>query len=385
MPLITVLITDRDLVPVGDPIAEWTSLDSVLKFNEPAASSITLPATNTILDQVNTDGGRIVLMRDGAIWSAGPIERTGPYTWSAAAGESSGTGQLTVSWTDDLALIAGRLTYPDPTAAETAQATDFYEVTATNAETIMRGLVNLNAGPGALTARRIPQLALGSVAGVGSNIDVKTRFEPVTDVLRSAALAGGGLGFRTRQSGSSILFEVYAPADRTGRIRYSRGLGNLRSFSYEPEAPTCTTAIVGGDGTGSSRTIRSSSDSTATARWWRLERWVNQSSETSTTVMDQAAAEALAAGAERAQLRAETVDTADQRYGVDYQLGDRVSVELYPGVEIAEVVRAVRLTASPDQGEVVTPLIGSSDATTDPRLVALYRSIERRLGRLERS
>lgn len=379
------LVTDRDLVPVGDPIGEWTSIDSMLKFNEPASSTITLPASTAVLDQVNTDGGRIVLVRDKAIWSAGPIERTGPYTWSAAAGQSSGPGQLTVSWTDDLALIAGRLTYPDPTATETAQLVDFYELTATNAETAMRSLVDLNAGPSALTARRIPQLALGSVAGVGTSIDVRTRFEPVTDVLRSAALAGGGLGFRTQQVAGQILFSVYAPADRTGRIRYSRGLGNLRAFSYEPEAPTCTTAIVGGDGTGATRTIRSSSDSTATARWWRLERWVNQSSETSTTVMDQAAAEALASGAERAQLRAETVDTADQRYGVDYQLGDRVSVELYPGVTVTDVVRAVRLTASPDQGEVVTPLIGSSDATTDPRLVALYRSIERRLGRLERS
>lgn len=379
------LITDRSLVPVGDPISEWTDLDSMLKFNEPASSTITLPASTTVLDQINTDGGRIALIRDGSIWSAGPIERTGPYTWSAAAGQASGPGQLTVSWTDDLALIAGRLTYPDPTAAETAQTVDYYTLAATNAETAMRGLVNLNAGPGALAGRQIPQLALGSVAGVGTAIDVKTRFEPVTDVLRSAALAGGGLGFRTQQVGSQILFSVYAPADRSGRIRYSRGLGNLRSFSYEPEAPTCTTAIVGGDGTGATRTIRSSSDSTATARWWRLEKWVNQSSETSTTVMDQAAAEALAAGAERAQLRAETVDTADQRYGVDYQLGDRVSVELYPGVAVTDVVRAVRLTASPEQGEVVTPLIGSSDATTDPRLVALYRSIERRLGRLERS
>jgi hypothetical protein len=62
---------------------------------------------------------------------------------------------------------------------------------------------------------------LDTLAGVGSNTSISTRFEPLLDVCRTVA-AKDGLGFRTRQVGSQIKFGVYAPADRTATARFSR-------------------------------------------------------------------------------------------------------------------------------------------------------------------
>lgn len=380
---VSLLITDRNLVTVGDPIGGWTDLEVVGRFNEPASGTFRIPAWPGVVDTVRRPGNRVVVIRDGAVFTAGPIEKPGPDSWDAGEG---GPGQLSVSFADDSALIAGRISFPNPAAAATAQTTvDAWIRTGINAEAVMRAAVNLNAGPGALVSRRIPRLILGSVAGVGGNVTITSRFEPLGDLLRRVAIAGGALGYRTRQSGTNILFEVYAPTDKTGSVRFSRGLGNLRSVSYEPEAPTVTTAIVAGGGEGTARVVREVTDSAAAADWWRLEKFVDQRQTTDTAELDAAGAEALADGGEQSKLTTVTVDTDTQRYGVHYELGDKVAVELISGVQINDVVRGIQLQASAAEGsEVLTAVIGSQDASRDPAWIRIGRDYARRISQLER-
>lgn len=76
-----------------------------------------------------------------------------------------------------------------------------------------------------------------------------------------------------------------------------------------------------------------------------------------------------------------TVDTADLR-GVDYDLGDRVTVALPTGIEVADLVRSIHLTATPKTGEYVSALIGSPESTTDPQMVQTVRELTRRLSRI---
>jgi hypothetical protein len=379
---IVILATDESLAVVGDPIGVWDDLDITLRFNEPGSGSFTVPRSADLSTQL-APGNRIMVIRDGSIFAAGPIEFPGPQTWSAT-GADAGSGRVKVAFAEDLALVCGRITYPDPAHAITAQTAAKRTFTATNAETICRTLVDENAGPGALAARQIPGLALGSVASVGSSISFSTRCQPLGDELRSVAIQGGGFGIRTRQSGSSILFECYATADLTGLVRFGRGLGNLRSYAYENEAPKATVAIVGdGSGTGTSRVFRERTDSAAVSAWWRLETMVDRRDTTTTAELDQAGDEALVDGAETARLTAEVIDTPDQAFGTAYGLGDQVTVELETGVEVADVVRAVRLTASPRSGELVQPVIGTQQATTDQQVIQLLRAALRRLDRLE--
>ncbi|ATO14694.1 hypothetical protein CO540_13350 [Micromonospora sp. WMMA2032] len=382
---ITLLVTDANLNVVGDPIARWTELDVTLRFNEPATGSFTAPRTAVTAAQL-APGNRVVVIRDGVIFCAGPIEEPGPEDWSVT-GQASGSGTVEVRFSDDLAAVVARITYPNPAAAATAQTSTAQWTATDEAGDIIRSLVNLNAGPGALTARQVPQLVLGAGAGIGTSIKFSTRFRPLGDELRSVAILGGGLGFRAQQVAATREFQVYAPVDRSAVVRFSPGLGNLRSYRYEPKAPTATVAIVGGKDVGTSRVVVERTNTAAVAGWGRMETFVDQRQSTDTAVdtteLDQAGDEALARGAETARLASVTIDTPDQRFGVHYQLGDKVSVELESGVVVADVVRAVHLQATPDAGEVVTAVVGSQDASPDPLWVRYLRDVSRRLDGLE--
>lgn len=379
--MITILFTDGSLTPLGQPIVRFRQLQCTLRFNEPDSTLLTVPALPAYLEMAQP-GNRLVVIRDGEILTAGPIEYPAQFAWSAdPTSDAAEPGLLTIGSTDDTVRLAGHMVYPDPAHASTAQTTDFYTLTATNSEVAMRTMVNVQAGPGALVARRISRLILGTLASVGVDINVRSRFDPLTDQLRAAALAGGGHGYRIRQDGADLKFEVYQPADLSSQVRFSRGLGNLRSIGYQAQGPTATVAIVGGDGTGTSRTIVEREDTGATAIWGRGEAFVGDSSA-DTTDLDQAGDDALAGAAEQAQLTVFAVDTPVQRFGVDYRLGDRVAVEVYPGLQVTDVVRAVTLTATKD-GEVIQPQIGSTSMTADLETTRQLRAFGVRLGRLE--
>lgn len=382
---VQLLITDRNLVVQGDPIDGWTSLDCTKKFNEPGSGSFDVPARPDVMAQLQP-GNRLVVIRDGTVWMAGPLEIPADFSWSVT--EQPGWGKVTVSFSDDLALVAGYITWPTPASAWTAQLANTYrQITSTNAETIIRSIVNENCGPAARTERRIPNFALDSVAGAGTSTTVKTRFEPLLDVCRRVAVAGGAIGFRCRQTSTQIVFGCYAPADRTAVARFSIGIGNLRSVQAKQSAPTVTHALIAGtepaSGT-SGRTYVQAADAAAAATWWRVEKYVDGSADTDTNgELTQAGTEEIAAGAAPVELATVTVDTPDLKAGRDFDLGDRVTVALPYGVEVVDLVRSIHLQATPSTGEYVTTLVGSPESTTDPATVKALRTLGRRLGRLE--
>ncbi|MCX4606996.1 siphovirus ReqiPepy6 Gp37-like family protein [Streptomyces mirabilis] len=382
---VQLLITDKNLAVQGDPLDGWTNLDVTKRFNEPGSGSVDVPARPEVMAQLQP-GNRLVVIRDGGIWMAGPMEIPADFSWSVT--EEPGWGKVTISFSDDLATVAGYITWPTPASAWTAQlAHTWRQITSTNAETIIRTLVNENCGPGARAERRIPNFALDSVAGVGSATTVNTRFEPLLDTCRRIAVDGGAIGFRIRQTASQILFGCYAPADLTATARFSIGLGNLRSIQSKQSAPTVTHALIAGtepDTGTTGRTYVQVADAAAAASWWRVEKYVDGSAVNDANgELTQAGNEELAGGAAPVELATITVDTEDLRAGRDFDLGDRVTVALPYGVEIVDLVRSIHLQATPGSGEYVTTLIGSPGASTDPATVKAIRTLGRRLGRLE--
>jgi hypothetical protein len=389
---VTLLVTDKNLNYIGDPLEDWSDLQATLNFNEPASGQVTLPAWPEVMAQLQP-GSRMVVIRDGAIWCAGPIEVPQDYAWGVGGDVNEpDPGKVTVNFTDDLARIAGYKTYPNPAVAFSAQATTtdaVWSATAANAETLIRNLVNLNCGPGALTARRIETLVLDTAAGVGSTTSISTRFDDLLVPCRTVA-AIDGLGFRTRQdmAGNQILFSVYAPADRTATARFSAGLGNLRSVAFKLAAPAATAELVQGGDTGSRAYVEV--DSGADVDWYRVEKLVDQSGTTNTHgELTQAGTLELGNDNPTASLATVTVDIPDGPDGPgliagrDFGLGDRVTVELPTGLVVTDVVRSITLAAQPNRGEFVTSVIGTSDATTSTTTVRLIRDLARRLGRLE--
>lgn len=381
---ITLLVTDEDLNVLGDPIAVWDNLDVTKHFNEPSSGSVMIPCYPGYM-QIVQPGNRLVVIRDGQIWCAGPMEI--PQEGSYGIGDSGEAppGRVKIYFSDDLALLAGYYTWPTPGSAWSAQPSNTPRtITSTNAETILRTLVNENCGPGALAARQIPNLVLDSVTSVGTSISVTTTFERLLDVCRRVAIDGGGLGFRTRQDAGQIKFGVYAPVDRTNTARFSLGLGNLRSVNWKISAPTVTHALVAG-GEEASRVFVEVSDAPAAASWWRVEEFVEKSDAANDTNGDltQAGKESLAAGASPVELATVTVDTEDLKAGRDFNLGDKVTIVLPTGLEVADLVRSITLQASPKTGEYVTSVVGTAEASTNPKIIQLMREHARRLGRLE--
>lgn len=385
----TLLVTDRNLTVVGDPIVCWTSLDITLRFNEPGSGQAVLPGYPWIRDQLQT-GNRIVAIRGpdvrlglaGQVLLAGPIEER--LYERSDDGENAGDGKLTVTWADDLAWIAGRVVYPNPAKTPEQQDIDEWTYTGT-AELAMRALVDLNAGPHALAARRVPRLALGAVAGIGSAVSVTSRLETATDVLRRIADTGGGLGFRTRQDGSQILFEVYQPQDRSGEVRFSFALGNLKYVGYTLEAPKISAAIVGGQGTGADRYLIERVDAASVAAWGRVETLVSRPGTDPVADLQAAGDEALKDQSQNARLATTTMDTPSQRYGVHYDIGTTAAVQIWPGEVLTDRVTTVHLQAYATADEVVTATIGSQAASYDPAWVQRLRAIDSRVGRLERT
>ena len=382
---IQLLVTDKNLV-VQDILDDWTDLTATLNFNEPASGQVTLTAWPQVM-AVLQPGNRLVVMRNGGVWCAGPMEIPADYSWGAGGDVNEpDPGKVVVSFSDDLARIAGYVTYPDPTVAFGSQATTgdpdpVYTLTATNAETIIRTLINLNCGPGALAARKIEKLVLGPVAGVGSDTTISTRFEALLDVCRTVA-SGDGLGFRTRQDGNQILFEVYGSADRTGTARFSVGLGNLTSVAAKIAAPLATNELVQGGDTGARVYVEV--DGGTSSDWYRVEKLVDQSGTTNTNgELTQAGGLAFGNDGPQVTLSTVTVDTEDVQAGRDFSLGDKVTVALPTGLEVTDLVRSITLAAQPDSGELVTSVIGSQDATTNSATVKTIRDLVRRLGRLE--
>lgn len=382
MPDYTVLVTDENLNVVGDEIYCWSTLDITLRFNEPSSGILTAPGYGWIRLQM-APGNRVVVIRDQKILIAGPIEK-----WQyerSDDGDNAGDGMLTVNFADDLSFIVARLTYPNPALTPSAQTTDSWTWTG-NAEVGLRTLVDGNAGPSALTARQVPQLVLGNLAGVGSTITAKSdRMEPLGDVMRRMAIAGGNLGFRTQQVGQTIEFQVFQPSDLADQVFFSFTLGNLKYSSYEVSAPTATTAIVGGQGDGADRFLLERNNPGGEAAWGRTEKLVSRPGNDPTADLNDAGDEELNDDKETARLATTTGDTPWMRYGVDYDLGSLVTIESWPGSMISDIVTSVHIQAWPTAGDVVSATIGDQSESSDPAWIQRLRSIDRRVGYLERN
>ncbi|MER7331658.1 MULTISPECIES: siphovirus ReqiPepy6 Gp37-like family protein [unclassified Micromonospora] len=382
---IALLITDRNLNVVGDVIRCWRTVDCTLRHNEVGSGQFTAPGYPWIRSQVDA-GNRVVVVRAGDIFMSGPIE--GSQVEQSDDGENSGVGVLTVNFSDDLSRIADRLVYPDPTQTPEGQMVDAWTFTGVG-EQVLRTLVDVNAGPNARTERRVPQLILANPNSplVGSSVTVSSRLEPLAEVLRRVALSAGGLGFRTRQdpNQNKILFEVFQPRDLSGTVRFGFGLQNLRYLNVARQAPTASTVIVGGQGDGGDRMLTSRTNTSAESSWGRVETYVPRPGSDPVAELHEAADHALADGAETVRLQTSAWDTPDQRYPDHYRLGDRVSVQVGPAEEVSDLVRLVHLQAWDTAGELVSAMVGTQDASSDPAWLRQMRGIDRRLAYLERT
>lgn len=98
--------------------------------------------------------------------------------------------------------------------------------------------------------------------------------------------------------------------------------------------------------------------------------------------LDQAGIEVMYESAAKAQLSVTPIDTEQLQFGRDYQLGDIVAVSI-DGVTLTDVLREVRLADNLQGGPVVSPIVGTPDASESPVIYKTIKKLRQALKKLE--
>lgn len=367
---------------IGGLLAGW-SLDLTLRFNEVGSWRLTVPREATPSGWP-APGAGLIIMRDTKVVASGMIDEE-EFTWSAeGASDASGAGMYTLTGDTDLGRLAYRVVYPTPFSPwSSTQASHFTAVDT--AENLLRKLVNEQAGPSALPSRRVPGLVLGPVAGVGREMQTKERFTPLLDAMRSIALSGGGLAFDVRDRlDGNMEFVVWQPTDKSNIAQFGTAIGNVTELQVRRVAPVATVALVAGDEQGENRKRLELADESADPAWGRRELFIDQRHTDDLDEYRKAAEEALATNGEQTAISAVTVDSPAARWGVDFDLGDRVTVVTRYG-PITDLVREVNITVDETGLENISSVVGSTNPEVDDPLAATVRAISRRISQLERA
>lgn len=379
---------DGNLRSLGPVV--WSKVDLTPRYNAVGAWTITLPSTPANWKLADTPDLGITVDWNGVYKFSGYLE-----TWNPSKSiDDNGvpTETITLSGADDLGLVANRLAFPNPAAVWASQTAGAADSQTGKLETVIKHYVNVNAGPGAIATRRAPHLTVAADVARGGTVAYLARLAdgtdlPLMDIIRKLVATGGPLGVSVVQNGTSLVFDTYVPADRTDTAWFSYEAGGLRSYNLSDSAPTCTNALVRGSTTFIEVTGAGHDDA-----WKYVEQLVDQASSTDATEMTQAGQDAVVQGAGAASLAVTTIDLPHRSFGVDYNLGDQVTIEIREGVTYPDIVSAVQLVAdatSQTYTETVTPTIGASDQdigddpTVTARLAAKVRELERQIKRIQ--
>ncbi|MFC9987881.1 siphovirus ReqiPepy6 Gp37-like family protein [Streptomyces globisporus] len=365
-------------------IDDYTSLTVIPRYNAIGSFVLEISADSGKANLLAEGNGLIIRTADGTLVDSGPIRTV---DWSRSK-DDSGEGKLTIGGVSDTEVLARYTCWPAPGSAIGSQADAVYKISGVVAETAMRALVNLNAGPGALAARKNPLLTLAGNGNRGPTITRQlNQFDSLLAVLTDIANAAG-LGFRVVQVGSGLQFQVYEPTDRSGTARFAFRLGNLTDANYSTTPPSCTRAVVVAGGQTSPRQCKTYDRSDPLFPGLTIEQFVDLTSVDTASVdlaaqMDQAAEEALTSGAGQGTLAISPIDIPQLRYGRDYQVGDTVSAMVRDSW-MTDVVREVTLTCTAGEGTTVKAAVGASGGDgTVARIYQFLAQLKRDLGRVK--
>ncbi len=392
----TLLVRDKNLQVVGE-LDDYTSLTLTSTYCDVGAWTLDLSEESSkvpLLHPQTNPGGGIVVLREGKVLFSGPIR-----SYVEQQSQQAEAPTVTVAGPDDTIVLADANVRPSPLASVANQG-QFYAPAKTDAETVMRDLVNLNLGPGALSGRRFPGLVLEPVNQHRGRVHVpaKMRLATVLEELQREAVASQAgtdpktqLGFRVLQQGDSLVFQVIKSVDRIRTATFSFDLGNLAGYSYTLTAPTATSVLVGAGATTTDSGARVATtlfqfDRADTVWPLRVEKFVD-AGEINATVQEDldrasdAAEQALDEGAGQVGLTLAPIDTLMLRFGRDYEVGDWVTVTT-PRKTVQERVMQIGLTWTAQDGETFAAGVGtkegqivapSSKSTDVKRLRAMTR------------
>lgn len=285
----------------------YTSLVTRSRLNDVGDWELNLPATPDVINLLRV--GRMVTVP--GYW--GMIDEI------EISQTDDGTDEMVVSGTDLNGLMALRLALPEDGAE--------YALYSGDAASVMCAIVEDNAiNAGAI--RSYPQLHIGAVDGSGAIIERQTRYELVSAALHDIATANG-LAWRIRYADGDMLLDIRFAQDHSASsdspVIYSPEYDNISSQSYTHSlAGSANVALAAGAGTGAEREVCWVGDVQA-AGLERRETYLALKKYTS--LEDDATAQLLDKYAEACAFEGSLLAAGPYQYGVDWQLGDMITVQ----------------------------------------------------------
>lgn len=374
IPPYRIKVRDASMLSVGE-LGRLTSLKLIPRFNDVGSFEMVIPRADPKSALLVKGGWLEFISNDNGI-VAGNIRG---ITLTEDAENLGGT--YTIYGPTAEQVLADRVCYPVPTAALSAQNTDDYDNRTGAGETVIKTYVNLNAGPGALVARRTTNFVLEADAGRGSVIKGSARMTNLLELCQGLATASG-LGFRVIFNASGQLeLQIYVPTDRSGSAKFGTELGNLVSYSYTQEAGRSSCAIVGGGGDGTARVFREINDTAAQTAWSnRSETFIDRRDTVDTTELDQSATQETVDGGPVNGLSIKTVDTPNLQFYSSYFLGDKVSV---PQAGITDVLREVEINWTAADGPSTESTVGTKTTTGTLAMIQKLAALDAKVAALE--
>lgn len=238
-------------------------------------------------------------------------------------------------------------------AADTANRSAF---TSDPAETVMKTLVDYNAGPNATAANSrerdgaITGLSIQTDGANGNTIDWYCAWRNLLQELQAIARIGGGDFDLIKTGATTYEFRWYTGqrgTDRTASVLFALEYGNMKNPRYTHDrVDEKTVAVVAGEGQESNRTIvvRTGDDYSASND---VETYLDGRRFKTTAGLQSWGDDRLDQLKARQELEFDPVQVEGSIYGLDYcvsgALGDLVKAR-YDGIEVTKKIAGVSIT-----------------------------------------
>lgn len=381
---LTVEVRNSSLERVGQITADYLAgFTAVLRNNAVGSWSITLPVGHRMAGALTLPGAGIVVTTAQGTLVSGP-------TTSVILNQSTNDpqGAYSITGVDDSVILQDKLAYPKPSTSDVTLQTNAYDVRTGNAEDVIKQYVDANIGPSAPSSRKVEGLTVQTSAGLGGTVDGSARFISIQELLVGLADVGE-VSFSVEQVSDGLVFSVSEPVDRSGYIRLDLQNGRLTRTEYVYAQPLTTRTIVGGSGDNANRVFleQSNADSLSAEALWgrRIERFVDARG---TDVNDelQAAGNEVLAKDGKTQISATVMPSDDQTmlYGVDWNLGDKVSVVI-GDIQLVSVVTEVGILISPDGVRIGATIGEPRTKDYESQIIIRQNDSTLRISKLERT
>jgi hypothetical protein len=244
-------------------------------------------------------------------------------------------------------------------AAGTANRTEFAAVAA---ETVMKTLVNYNAGSVATTGNSrkrtgtITGITVAADAAGGNTISWSCAYKNLLEQLQAIAQIAAGDFDLVRTGAQSWEFRFYEDqlgTDRSATLTFALEYGNMADPVYRlMRMDEKTVAIIGGQDTGANRAIRTRNGPDYTSDN-DIELFVDGRNDNTDAKLDARGDAALDKAAARNEFKYAVLQTPSSLYGKHYFLGDLVKAK-YKTVNVTQQVYAVSVSfAGKEAKEVI--------------------------------